>query len=520
MPNIIRIKRRVSGGVGAPSALKSGELAHNEVDNILYVGKGDDGSGNATSIVALAGSGQYVDLINAQTIGGQKTFTLAPRSSADAVGATDLVRKSQHDLKADINAPTFTGIPAAPTPAADTNTTQLATTAFVIGQAGSASPLMNGTAAVGTSLRFARQDHVHPTDTSRAPLASPAFSGTPTAPTPANGTNTTQLATTAFVMAQRLDQHAAPTAPVAMNNQRITGLAEPTSAQDAATKNYVDNMAAGLDPKGSVRAASTGNLTLSAAQTVDGVALVAGDRVLVKDQSTPAQNGIYVVAAGSWTRATDADSWTELVNAFVFVEQGTVNGDNGFVCTVDPGGTLGTTALTWVNFAGANNIVAGNGLQKSGNVLTVGAINGIRADAAGYIELTGQAAALHNFSSNGFLVRTGADTFVKRDITVSGNGISISNGTGVSGDPQISLNAALQSLGGIIGGADQLPYMTAGSTYGTTSLTTFGRSLIDDADAAAGRTTLGLGTMATQNAASVNITGGTIDNITLDGGTF
>ena len=95
--------------------------------------------------------------------------------------------------------PTFTGTPAAPTAAADTNTTQLATTAFVLGQATNATPLMSGTAAVGMSVRFARADHVHPTDTSRAPLESPTFTGTPAAPTATDGTFTTQLATTAFV---------------------------------------------------------------------------------------------------------------------------------------------------------------------------------------------------------------------------------------------------------------------------------------------------------------------------------
>jgi len=97
--------------------------------------------------------------------------------------------------------PTFTGVPAAPTAAVDTNTTQLATTAYVVAQAAAATPLVNGTAAVGTSLRYARADHVHPNDTTRAPLASPALTGTPTAPTATAGTNTTQLATTAFVTA-------------------------------------------------------------------------------------------------------------------------------------------------------------------------------------------------------------------------------------------------------------------------------------------------------------------------------
>jgi hypothetical protein len=100
---------------------------------------------------------------------------------------------------ATLSSPAFTGTPTAPTAAEDTNTTQLATTAFVIGQASATSPAMNGTAAVGTSLRYARADHVHASDTSRAPLASPGFTGTPTAPTASAGTNTTQLATCAFV---------------------------------------------------------------------------------------------------------------------------------------------------------------------------------------------------------------------------------------------------------------------------------------------------------------------------------
>jgi hypothetical protein len=104
-------------------------------------------------------------------------------------------------LKAPLASPTLTGTPAAPTAAADTNTTQLATTAFVIGQAGASTPLIDGTAAVGTSKKYSREDHVHPTDTTRAPLASPTFTGTPAGPTATAGTNTTQLATTAFVAA-------------------------------------------------------------------------------------------------------------------------------------------------------------------------------------------------------------------------------------------------------------------------------------------------------------------------------
>lgn len=135
MANVIRIKRRVTGLAGAPSALKSAELAHNEVDDTLYVGKGDDGSGNATSVAALAGKGAFVDLGNAQTVAGAKTFSTVPKSSQDASGTTDLVRKSQVDTllsgKAPLASPNLTGTPTAPTAAPATNTTQIATTAFV-----------------------------------------------------------------------------------------------------------------------------------------------------------------------------------------------------------------------------------------------------------------------------------------------------------------------------------------------------------------------------------------------------
>ena len=152
----------------------------------------------------------------------------------------------------------------------------------------------------------------------------------------------------------------------------ITGLASPTNDSDAATKGYVDALAQGIDAKASVVVATTANITLSGTQTIDGVAVSVGDRVLVKDQSTASQNGIYLCASSTWTRTTDADSWTELVAAFTFVEKGTSNADSGWVCTVDAGGTLGSTSVTFAQFSGAGQITAGDGLTKTGNTLNVG----------------------------------------------------------------------------------------------------------------------------------------------------
>jgi len=99
-----------------------------------------------------------------------------------------------------------------------------------------------------------------------------------------------------------------------------------------------------------VHVASVGNLTLSAAQTIDGHAVTAGERVLAKNQTAPAENGVYVVAAGAWTRAVDFNAWTEFLSASVIVEEGTANADTGWLCTVAAGGTLGSTAITWEEY--------------------------------------------------------------------------------------------------------------------------------------------------------------------------
>ncbi len=148
---------------------------------------------------------------------------------------------------------------------------------------------------------------------------------------------------------------------------QINLAADPTGALQAATKQYVDNLISGLDVKTSVLVATTANIILSGTQSIDGVPVTAGARVLVKSQSAPAQNGLYLCATSAWTRSTDADTWNELVSAFVFVEKGTQNADTGWVCTIDPGGTLGTTAITVSQFAGAGAVTAGAGIKVTGN---------------------------------------------------------------------------------------------------------------------------------------------------------
>lgn len=155
----------------------------------------------------------------------------------------------------------------------------------------------------------------------------------------------------------------------------------PTDAAHAATKGYVDAARQGLDIKQSVRAATTAPLTiasnLEAGDTLDtNVTLVAGDRVLVKNQSTASENGIYIVqASGAAVRAADADGTTDTGEVsggtFTFVEEGTLNGDTGWVVTTDGAIDVGTDAMVWTQFSGTGMIVAGDGLDKDGATLSV-----------------------------------------------------------------------------------------------------------------------------------------------------
>ena len=156
-----------------------------------------------------------------------------------------------------------------------------------------------------------------------------------------------------------------------MTGLKISNLAEPTATQDAATKAYVDAAVAGLKWKEPVRVATTANITLSGTQSIDGVSVVAGDRVLVKNQSTDTANGVYVAASGSWARAADFDGSSELLGAAVFVSEGATQGNQQWQLTTDGPITIGSTSLTFQQFGGGTSYTAGNGITVVGAVIAV-----------------------------------------------------------------------------------------------------------------------------------------------------
>ena len=491
MANSIRIKRRAaSGGAGAPTSLLNAELAYNESSDILYYGFGDDGGGNATSVIAIAGLGNSVDLGSTQTISGDKTFS----GSVDLTGTFSIGSVAVTATAAELNH--SVGVTSGIQGQLDAITTDIGENRSAIGISDGDTDL--GTfGGSGTTL----------TDGITVKAALEELE----AAVEADILHTKVSDFDAGVQANTLDSLANPVADVGLNNQKITGLADPVGAQDAVNKRYADALVNGLDVKQSARAATTAAITLENTQVIDGVNLADGDRVLVKNQAAGEDNGIYdVVSGGAWTRSEDANADAEITpGLFIFVEEGSVNGDNGFVLTTNGVIEVGVTSLDFVQFSGAGQITAGGGLSKVGNTLDVNT-----ADAGRIVV---------NPDNIDLATHGTAGTYNGLTVDAYGRVSSFAQPTTLAGysiaDAQ-PLDAGLSSISGLTTAADQMLYLTGADTYATTSLSVYSRSLLDDANASAARGTLGLGTIATQNANNVAITGGSIDNITIDGGTF
>ena len=595
MANILRIKRRLAaGGAGAPSSLANAELAYNESSNILYYGSGDSG-GNATSIVAIAGSGAFVDLSSNQTISGTKTFN----GTVAMAGATS------------VTVPTVTPSSDNSTKAASTAFVQTAIAGFGVGSVlsvglslpniftVSGSPVTSsGTLSASLATQVANAVFAGPTSGgSAAPTFRSLVSGDIPSLTASKISDfDTQVRT------NRLDQLALPTANLDLNNVKITNLAAPQSSLDAVNKAYADSIAQSLNVHAAVDYATTGSvsyayvsggtsltittvtgtdtITFSATHnlalnsqirtgdtttgtglsanttyyvtaipasnqvkvsstfgganatltngtglsigvkgdpgvgatltntpnTLDsGTTLTLSQRILVKDHTTSSYNGIYSVTTvgtgsnGVWTRTTDFDNSVtgEIASGdFLFVTYGTINGGNGFVQTQATPVRMGVSGagyttftgdtISFTQFSGAGQIVAGNGLSKSGNTLDVNVASGRIAITSDAVDLatvtqtnTSGTAGInfvqsHTIDSYGRTtgtvsadVRTGSTTqtgiLQLTDSTASTSTTTAATPNSVKTAYDLA-NAALPKSGGTMTGAVTLPASTAGGT--------------------------------------------------------
>lgn len=379
MANRIRIRR--STGSSAPEHLLNAELAYAEAAGAggagtLYIGTGTSGT-NAANVVAIGGGGAFVSIV---TVREANRVLAGPTTGASA-------------------APTFRALVADDIPSlTSVKITDFTTAAALVGPVSSVNGKVGTVTLTSVDVSAASAVHTHVS------------------------ASITDLEST--VKAYSLTSFAAPTASLTMNSQKITNLAAPTDANDAARKADVDAARSGLDVKDSVRAATTANITLSGEQTIDGVSVVAGNRVLVKNQNTASENGIYVAAAGAWARATDFDSDAEVTSgAFVFVEEGTTNGDAGFVLTTNAPITVGSTGLTFAQFSGAGTILAGDGLTKDGSTINaVGTADRI-AVSADAIDISTAYAGQTSITTLG-TVTTGVWSATQIGVTKGGTGLT------------------------------------------------------------------------------------------------
>jgi hypothetical protein len=288
------------------------------------------------------------------------------------------------------------------------------------------------------------------------------------------------------------------TADQSMGGFKLTNLAAPVGANDAARKADVDAAANGLDLKGSVRAATTTNGTLATAfengDVIDGVTLATGDRILIKNQSSGAENGIYTVnASGAPTRAADADSATEITGGmFTFVEEGTINADTGWVLTNNGAIVVNTTALTFTQFSGAGALTAGAGLTQTGTTIdVVGTANRIvvAADSidigTDVVTLTGTQTLTNKSISGGQITSAVANATLAAtvttnanltgDVTSTGNATTIANDAVTYAKMQ-NVSAASKLLGRGDSGSGDTQEITIGTglTMTGTTLTASG----------------------------------------------
>ena len=299
-----------------------------------------------------------------------------------------------------------------------------------------------------------------------------------------------------------------PSTGVFTNISTATGQisTSPSAATDIVNKLYVDTVAQGLNPKAACKAGTLTNITLSGLQTIDGYSVLAGNRVLVKNQTATADNGIYVASASAWTRAVDMDVWAEVPGAYTVVLYGTTQGNTSWVSTSADTGTINVTPIIFVQFSGIFTYYAGTGLTLASNTFSI-TNTGVTAATYG----TASKTTTLSINAQGQITSASAQdiAIAASQITSGTIGSSLISGsyTGITGVGTLTVGTWNATTIGVAYGGTGAATFTAGylKASGTTAFSTV--ASIPSSDIT------GLGTMSTQNANAVAITGGTISGL-------